>query len=346
MTPLRRQVITDLLREQGSDSINPSLWLQKGLPEPPTGNSTAKTDHLTAISKYTASPLYLSAFNRWFDLTTDSARFSQTVMTLEQRLLISLTGNGALETGCSLSRNYGMPYIPGSSVKGVVRAWAEQNLTADYPQEIAELFGTRDSDELNRVSGLVIFHDAWWIPFGKGNTESKPFVLDVVTTHHQAYYNGGQAEPSDKDSPIPNHQLAVQGSFLFVIEGKPEHIALCQTMLNCALADNGIGAKTSAGYGYFKGSLELLPILKKLSYERMMTPEEKKEYEIRQLSEEQIMLMFSKELNKTKKRDDFDELVEKVKVVHHKIIESWKNETKNSSKNRYKAYQFLKGKNE
>lgn len=268
MIELRRSAI-DRLSPQNSESINPSLWLQKGLPEPSTGNSTAKSEHLRTISEYPASALYLNAFNRWFDLTNDENRFSQTVMMLENRLVIGLTGNGALETGCSLSRNYGMPYIPGSSLKGVVRSWAEQNYLSDFPSEISELFGTRDSDELNRVSGLVTFHDAWWIPFGKGNTESKPFVLDVVTPHHQEYYNGGKAEPSDKDSPIPNHQLAVKGSFLFVIEGEPEHVALCQTMLTCALSDNGIGAKTSAGYGYMKANELLLSELQKKAEKRL-----------------------------------------------------------------------------
>lgn len=268
MINLRRKKVDDLLKVQKSQSINPSLWLQKGLPEPSTVNSTAKTDHLRSISEYPAPPLYESAFNRWFDLTYDENRFSQTVMMLDQRLLIGLTGNGALETGCSLSRNYGMPYIPGSSLKGVVRSWAEQNYLSDFPSEISELFGTRDSDELNRVSGLVTFHDAWWIPEPK-NKEHKPFVLDVVTPHHQEYYNGGKAEPSDKDSPVPNHQLAVQGSFLFVIEGEPEHIALCQTMLTSALADNGVGAKTSAGYGYMKANELLLSELQKEAEQRL-----------------------------------------------------------------------------
>jgi CRISPR-associated protein Cmr6 len=268
MTELRRQAIDDLLEEHDSETINPSLWLQKGLPEPSTDNSTAKTEYLTAISQYTAPPFYLSAFNRWFDLTVDAARFCQCVMTLDQRLLIGLTGNGALETGCSLSRNYGMPYIPGSSIKGVVRAWSEQNLKVDYLHDISELFGTRDSDDFNRVSGLVTFHDAWWIPDSE-NTEHKPFVLDVVTPHHQEYYNGGKAEPSDKDSPIPNHLLSVQGSFLFVIEGKPEHVALCQTMLMHVLTDRGIGAKTSAGYGYMKTNLSLYSDLQEKATKRL-----------------------------------------------------------------------------
>lgn len=235
------------------ENVNPSLLLQKGQLD-----ANQKTTHLKEIVKLPASSGYKSAFNRWFDLTQDENRFSQTAMTLENRLLIGLTGNATLETGCSLSRNYGMPYIPGSSVKGVVRAWANQHL-AGHSDELEQLFGTADSEQLYRVSGLVTFHDAWWIP-AEG---AKPFVLDVVTTHHQDYYNGKkidgeQVGPSDKDSPIPNHLLAVQGSFLFVLEGEPAAIELCQTIVEKALADNGIGAKTAAGYGYMKVDQELM----------------------------------------------------------------------------------------
>ncbi|WP_233420187.1 type III-B CRISPR module RAMP protein Cmr6 [Vibrio metoecus] len=334
-----------------SKSINPSLLLQKGMLEISASSDNSgsqKTGHLKEIVKLPASPEYNNTFNRWFDLTNDENRFSQTAMTLENRLLIGLTGNAALETGCSLSGNYGMPYIPGSSVKGAVRAWANQHL-AGHSDELEQLFGTADSEQPYRVSGLVTFHDAWWIP-DPAKKEHKPFVLDVVTTHHQAYYNGNQAEPSDKDSPIPNHLLAVQGSFLFVLEGEPAAIELCQTLLEKALADNGIGAKTAAGYGYFKEndqeSLDLFSKLQKLSRERRMTKEEKREYEIAQLTENQLIQMFSKDLKKTQERDDLQNLIEKVKQLRCDIIESWKYETKNSSKNRYKAYQFLKGEQE
>ncbi|SIO96521.1 type III-B CRISPR module RAMP protein Cmr6 [Vibrio spartinae] len=348
--PLVRKELKDGWRD--TQSANPSLLMQKGFIEienpkalKSSGEEAKKFAHLNKMAKLPAPSIYQRAFNRWFNLTSDSDHFGQRVMKLENRLLIGLSGSGALETGCSLSYGYGMPYIPGSSVKGVVRAWVEQNFKDNHPDELAELFGTRDSDDIDCVSGLVTFHDAWWIPHAKGNTKPKPFVLDVVTTHHQAYYNDKQAEPSDKDSPIPNHLLAVQGSFLFVIEGAPEHVELCQKMLTQALQDNGIGAKTAAGYGYFRGddqeALDLLSCLQKLSRERRMSDEEKREYDVEHLTEKQLTTMFSKDLNKTKKRDDIQWLIAMVVKHHGEIIDSWKSETKKSSVNRWKAYNFL-----
>ncbi|MGI2079315.1 type III-B CRISPR module RAMP protein Cmr6 [Shewanella putrefaciens] len=262
-----------------TDSVNPSLLLQKGMLDANKEKNSdgkldnKKTGHLEKIVKLPATQEYKNAFNRWFDLTNDASRFKQSAMMLENRLLIGLTGQGALETGCSLNRNYGMPYIPGSSVKGIARAWANQHL-AGHSDELEQLFGTADNEQLHRVSGLVTFHDAWWVPDPK-KKEHKPFVLDVVTTHHQAYYNGKQQQPSDKDSPIPNHLLAVQGSFLFVIEGEPAAIELCQTLLEKALVDNGIGAKTTAGYGYMKVDLALMQRLLDESEKRL--PQEVRE---------------------------------------------------------------------
>ncbi|MBE0380306.1 type III-B CRISPR module RAMP protein Cmr6 [Pseudoalteromonas prydzensis] len=274
-----------------SDSINPSLLLQKGMLEAEDNGSknsegksdNQKTGHLENIVKLPASDEYKNAFNRWFDLTFDENHFTQSAMALENRLLIGLTGNGALETGCSLSHNYGMPYIPGSSVKGVVRAWATKHLP-NSAAALEQLFGTYDSEQNNRVAASVTFHDAWWIPQGN----NKPFILDIVTTHHQDYYNGKVDLPSDKDSPIPNHMLAVQGSFLFAIEGDPKSIKLCQELLQKALAGNGIGAKTAAGYGYMKRDTKLESTLK-IEAEKRLPPEirEKRQAEAQRRTEQE-----------------------------------------------------------
>lgn len=41
-------------------------------------------------------------------------------------LVVGLGGEHVLEAGFCLDRNLGVPYLPGSSIKGMVRAWAEQ----------------------------------------------------------------------------------------------------------------------------------------------------------------------------------------------------------------------------
>lgn len=343
-----------------SKSVNPSLFLQKGMLEVEdneTKNSDGKSDkkkseHLKNMRDLSAPEIYKNAFNRWFDLPSDANCFNQSVMTLENRLLIGLTGNGALETGCSLSRNYGMPYIPGSSIKGVVRAWAKQYLP-DSTAAIEQLFGTYDTDQPNRVAGTVTFHDAWWIP----EDGVKPFVLDVVTTHHQAYYNGGQAEPSDKDSPIPNHLLAVQGSFLFVIEGEPAAIELCQTLLEKALADNGIGAKTAAGYGYMKVDQALMQRLLG-EYEKRLPQEmrEQRQAEALRRNEQQLEAAAKVELEmlpslvisvineKYQAQRDDQNFRDKVEAWIDRAIEAWNIDNRKSLASCLKEAGYIPGK--
>ncbi len=360
MTALVRNQIKSAYGQ--TDSVNPSLLLQKGLLEAnqekkhdDKSDNKKKTTHLEKIVKLPASPEYNNTFNRWFELTSDANRFKQSAMTLENRLLIGLTGQGALETGCSLSRNYGMPYIPGSSVKGVLRAWANQHL-AGHSDELEQLFGTDDSEQPYRVSGLVTFHDAWWIP-DPAKKEHKPFVLDVVTTHHQAYYNGTQAEPSDKDSPIPNHLLAVQGSFLFVLEGEPAAIDLCQTLLEKALANNGIGAKTAAGYGYMKVDPALMQRLLD-EYEKRLSPEERehREAEAQRRNEQQLEAAAKAELEmppslvisvineKYQVQRDNQNFRDKVEAWIDRAIETWNIDNRKSLASCLKEAGYIPGK--
>lgn len=359
MTALVRNKIQSAFCQ--TDSVNPSLLLQKGMLDANKEKNSdgkldnKKTGHLEKIVKLPASQEYKNAFNRWFDLTSDASRFKQSAMMLENRLLIGLTGQGALETGCSLNRNYGMPYIPGSSVKGIARAWANQHL-AGHSDELEQLFGTADNEQLHRVSGLVTFHDAWWVPEPE-KKEHKPFVLDVVTTHHQDYYNGKQDKPSDKDSPIPNHLLAVQGSFLFVLEGEPTAIELCQTILGKALADHGIGAKTAAGYGYMKVDQELMQRLLD-EYEKRLSPEvrEQRQAEAQRRIEQQLEAAAKAELEmppssvisvineKYQAQRDNQNFRDKVEAWIDRAIDAWNIDNRKSLASCLKEAGYIPGK--
>ncbi|WP_428243447.1 type III-B CRISPR module RAMP protein Cmr6 [Gynuella sp.] len=283
---IRTKILSDY---RHNDGVNPGLLLYKGLPEIPETNGSdsngdnVKTEHINKICNISASQEYKQAFKRWCLVTHDQNRFGRCAMQLENRLLIGVSAPGPLETGCTLSRNYGMPYIPGSSVKGVVRAWISKHAT-EHASLVEQLLGTYDVDgNKQAISGLVTFHDAWWVP----KDSDKPFIQDIVTTHHPEYYNGGRLPPTDKDSPIPNALIAVTGSFLFVLEGKPEHVKICQTILQRALNEEGIGAKTSSGYGYMHKD-------NKWTRENLMSEGQQLEDEVRGINEKNLAEMFSK----------------------------------------------------
>ena len=124
-----------------------------------------------------------------------------------------------LETGYAIGHSHGAPYIPGSSVKGVVNAHARERFDSeDGGKEIRhELFGASATEAPPAgLSGLLTFHDAWWVP----GSAAHPLAPEIVTTHHPEYYGqDGRTPATDFDSPIPNAQIAVHGAFRFVIEG-------------------------------------------------------------------------------------------------------------------------------
>lgn len=157
-----------------------------------------------------------------------------------------------------------VPYLPGSSVKGLVRAWLEQQF-ADQPAAglFHRLFGSENKDpnqcKADSQAGEVIFFDA--LPI-------KPveLVLDTMTPHMGGWYEkGGTADaskaanqPADWHDPIPvpflvAKEVVLQFGFA---PRKPSAdsqllLKIVSKALHDALSYAGAGAKTAAGYGSF-----------------------------------------------------------------------------------------------
>lgn len=249
MTQLMRTALRPLYK--ATRDAHPGLMIQRGYQVHEGGGSEAKTQHIAQVCGIPASDFYVRAFRRWRAATEDARRFHSIVLTLETRLFIGLTGGGALETGCAIAHTYGVPFIPGSSIKGVVNAYVKETPFGQAsPAICGELFGTEPTDENPAgLSGLLRFHDAWWVP----DSAECPLVQEVVTTHHLEYYGSeGETPATDLDSPVPNAQIAVHGSFLFVMEGPLAWMPLGADMLVAALRQAGLGAKTRSGYGLFQ----------------------------------------------------------------------------------------------
>lgn len=249
--PLMRTALQPLYRD--ARDAHPGLLLQRGYREHESGNAEnlTKTEHIHRVCKIPASDFHRHAYQRWLNRTIDQDRFQLVIMTLESRLFIGLSGSGMLETGCAIHHSYGTPYIPGSSIKGAVNAFARHRVGME-PKICDQLFGAAAEpgpDYPDGLSGLITFYDAWWVP----DSAPKPLVEEIVTSHHLDYYGKeGEVPASDCDSPIPNHQIAVQGSFLFTLEGPTQLLTLATDILQKTLIQQGVGAKTRSGYGFFR----------------------------------------------------------------------------------------------
>ncbi|MFD1443946.1 type III-B CRISPR module RAMP protein Cmr6 [Thermoactinomyces vulgaris] len=151
----------------------------------------------------------------------------------------------------------GVPYFPGSSVKGVVRTWAEFYEENDKNQEdIQHIFGSdrtgSEQNENNRQAGSVIFFDA--IP-----ATPIQLVEDVMTPHFSKYYTDpGNISPREWENPIPIPFLAVDENqpFLFAVAPREEKnikdVDKVVHWLKEAMSWTGAGAKTAVGYGRFE----------------------------------------------------------------------------------------------
>lgn len=257
MTALMRDNLVNLFNR--TRSAHAGLLMQKGLSRWDMDNEKPiKKALIDKIAGVQADNLYLLAFNRWLDCTFEQDEFAHLSATVNGRLFAGLALGGAIETGAMVHHTYGMPMIAGSSIKGAVRTYAETVLVdnSDKQAILNVLFGT-ESDDDNAEAGYLIWHDAWWIPNVdsrfqlKQDQSNKPFVGEIVTVHHQQYYQGKLGEALDIENPIPNQQIAMTGSFYFTIQGDKAWAEYALELLKGALQYQGLGAKGSNGYGYF-----------------------------------------------------------------------------------------------
>ncbi|MBI5749395.1 MAG: type III-B CRISPR module RAMP protein Cmr6 [Nitrospinae bacterium] len=170
--------------------------------------------------------------------------------TTDSRLIIGLGGTSVIETGMTLHPLYGFPYLPGSGLKGLARAYAEIGVDA-AKDELLEIFGSdhknqHKATEDNR-QGKVFFMDGLPSSFPK-------LDLDIMNPHYGEYYRG-EKPPADYLNPVPVTFLAVATGqiFSFAVFSRDKELAeKAKSWLIGGLTELGAGGKTNVGYGYFK----------------------------------------------------------------------------------------------
>jgi len=137
---------------------------------------------------------------------------------------------------------YGLPYLPSSSIKGVLRRAAEE---LECAAVVNKLFG---SNAAEGSQGVLNFWDVF--PQGK-------LALDIMTPHYGDYYQG-KASPHDSGQPNPIVFLTVapEAQFAFHVQlirsieiDMPDWQAVLGKCFDRAFDWLGFGAKTAVGYG-------------------------------------------------------------------------------------------------
>ncbi len=169
-----------------------------------------------------------------------------------------VTGTGLehpTENGFVFHHTLGVPYLPASSLKGLLRAYAGQWAGAGQ-ETIARIFGPEAKGAALHVGSVIVF-DA--LP-----VEPVKLAVEITTPHYQPWYQAerpSERPPADWHDPIPIPFLVLRPGARFVFAVAPrrpdreqdrEDAKNVAGWLSEALAWLGAGAKTALGFGRFE----------------------------------------------------------------------------------------------
>lgn len=194
-----------------------------------------------------------------------------------------------LENGFAFLNPYGLPYLPGSGVKGVLRQAARELADGEWGDQhgwskdcdlqlrlnnenisfstLDALFGLQsEGPQAQHLRGALTFWDV--IPQIKGDS----LAVDIMTPHQSHYYQqktdrkaGNSASPHDSGQPNPISFLTIPpgSGFAFHVQCDLDHLrriapelaadgrwkAMLTAAFEHAFQWLGFGAKTAVGYG-------------------------------------------------------------------------------------------------
>lgn len=245
--PTRRQPLRAVTLSQ-CPTPHAGLWLDKFIVGQSREQKETRRNLVREVADLPVPSSYHQFYQRWAQTLSDcyqppryavKSGFARVL----GRVVIGTGNESVLETAITLHRTYGVPYLPGSALKGVAAAFARHYCGAAW---------TADSDNYQIVfgdttaAGCVTFFDALPEP------SSKLLHTDVLTPHHSDYYMKHNIAPADWDAPTPVPFLSATGRyrlFLATSASGEEWLEAVFEILRQALAELGLGAKTSSGYG-------------------------------------------------------------------------------------------------
>lgn len=179
-----------------------------------------------------------------------------------------------LENGFAFLNPYGLPYLPGSGVKGVLRQAARELIGGEWGESqgwtdkaTTALFGLESGDGATKHQrGALMFWDV--LPQIAGDS----LQVEVMTAHQSHYHqgrsdrgSGDSTSPHDSGRPNPINFLTVppNSGFTFHVQCDVAFLrriepalaedlrwqALMRAVFEHAFSWLGFGAKTAVGYG-------------------------------------------------------------------------------------------------
>jgi CRISPR-associated protein Cmr6 len=228
---------------------NAGLWFDKYITKQDREDTESRRCLIEEVCALPIPTAYRSYFERWQQALIDEYGAQTRRAQVKGRMIVGLGSESVLETSISLHRTYGVPYIPGSALKGLAANYARLRLGEGWQKGgkyYKVVFGNTDD------AGYITFFDALYVP--DPGPEKKALYPDVITVHHQSYYQGANDAPADTDNPTPVPFLSATGIYLIALAAPdlqhPDRwLAATFKIVEEAFKTFGVGAKTSSGYG-------------------------------------------------------------------------------------------------
>jgi CRISPR type III-B/RAMP module RAMP protein Cmr6 len=196
------------------------------------------------------SPDFLQSFAQRWQTMLSRAPFA--VETFEAKTLWNLTlckrPSELVGKVVGIYRNFPVPVINGTTIKGASRNYTEQYLLpeGELSQEEFEVLFGEDPASQEPSPGSLVFFNA--IPMS-----GSYLTVDARTNQHTGFYSGNEERMARNDVvPIFFFSIPSGVPYLFALGSEePESLARGVQIMKKALRKGGIGGATHVGYGYF-----------------------------------------------------------------------------------------------
>ncbi len=228
-------------------TVQHSTWSMAGNPDKDSEGPKLKWINTVTTKKGERG---LGAADKINEFAIRSARMTRQrggrycVFTSDTRFVTGLGRSHPVENGFAWHPTLGTPCLPGSSIKGTVRAWMETASDPAIPDNaVQRLLGGPGN------MGGVCFLDA--VP-------TKPVKLesDVMTPHYTGWSESDPPGDWRSPEPVPFLATAPETSLLFCLipcgAVTDNDLETVMSSLCSALSWSGSGAKTAVGYGRFR----------------------------------------------------------------------------------------------
>lgn len=214
-----QKVVKDAIGER-SRWVHPGLLLTRyaDLPDGANGSTAARwcrkiVDKMGLQRNGDAYRLLDATYQRWRDATRTAERWERHAL---GRVIVGLGYKGALEIGLTLQHTTGLPYIPGSALKGLCRAYALLTIAVELgvPMLDGETLRTYRQQRPGQPTPLTLLDTLMGLPLSTDRRAAFAGLQDAISVANPLFHST-TPPPAFTLARLDAHPLAAQFSRIF-----------------------------------------------------------------------------------------------------------------------------------